>query len=105
MYPDPDTGPPGIDRDLGMVSAGVDELRQLASDREAAQDGARIYDFSIRWGVLLSGRLERLDHYHSVGKLTQEQDVRYRELRQELRDVTPEAERLGLARPNIGPED
>ena len=101
MFPDPNTGPPGIDRDLGMISAGVEELRQLASDQQKAQDSARIYDFSIRWGVLLSGRLERLDHYHRAGELTRDQDIRYRNLRQELKDVTPEAKRLGIARPNI----
>jgi len=101
MFPEPHAGPPGIDRDIGLISAGVEELRQLASDRQKAQDSARIYDFSIRWGVLMSGRLQRLDHYHQAGELTQDQEHRYGELREELRDAAPQAERLGLARPNI----
>jgi hypothetical protein len=103
MFPDPNTGPPGLDRDLGMISAGVEELRQLASDLQKAQDSARIYDFSIRWGVLMSGRLKRLEHYHRTGELTQEQEIRYGELREELREAAPRAERLGVARPTIPP--
>jgi hypothetical protein len=105
MFSEPDAGPPGIDRDLGMISAALEELRQLASDREKAQDSAKVYDFSIRWGVLMSGRLERLDHYHRAGELTKDQERRYRELRQELRVAAPQAERLGIARPTITPGD
>jgi hypothetical protein len=104
MVPDPHTGPSGVDRDLDMIFAGVEELRHLASEQHKAQDSAIIYDFSIRWGVLLSGRLERLEHYHGVGELTQDQESRYRELRHELGEAAAQAERLGIARPNIGPE-
>ena len=103
MFPEPHAGPPGIDRDIDMISAGVEELHKLASDQQKAQDSARIYDFSIRWGVLMSGRLQRLDHYHQAGELTQDQEHRYGELREELRDAAPQAERLGIARPDIWP--
>jgi hypothetical protein len=101
MFPEPHAGPPGIDRDIGMISAGVEELRQLVSDQQQAQDDARIYDFSIRWGVLISGRLQRLDHYHQAGELTQDQERRYGKLREELRNAAPQAEHLGVAQPNI----
>ena len=101
MFIESDAGPPGIDRDMGMISAALEELSSLASDEQKAQDDARIYDFSIRWGVLLSGRLERLDHYHRVGELTRDQETRYRKLRQELSEAASQAERLGIARPNI----
>jgi hypothetical protein len=103
MFPEPNAGPPGIDRDLGMISAALEELSHLASDEQEAQDSARIYDFSIRWGVLLSGRLKRLDHYHRTGELTENQEIRYQELREELREAAPRAERLGVARPTIPP--
>ena len=83
-----------------MISAGVEELHRLVSDRQKARDSARIYDFSIRWGVLLSGRLQRLDHYYRAGELTQDQERRYGELMEELSDAAPQAERLGIARPN-----
>ena len=103
MFPEPNAGLSGIDRDLGMVSAALEELHGLASDEQKAQDSARIYDFSIRWGVMLSGRLERLEHYHRSGELTQDQERRYRELSEELRDAAPQAKRLGIARPAIPP--
>jgi hypothetical protein len=103
MFPEPNAGPPGIDRDLGMISAALEELSHLASDEQEAQDSARIYDFSIRWGVLLSGRLKRLSHYHRTGELTENQEIRYQELREELREAAPRAERLGVARPTIPP--
>ena len=63
MAPESTTGPPGIDRDLDMIFAETNALRELAADPKEANDGARVYDFSIRWGTLMSGRLERLEHY------------------------------------------
>ena len=105
MFPEPKAGPPGIDGDIDMISAGLDELHRLASDEQKAQGSAKIYDFSIRWGVILSGRLQRLDHYHRAGELTREQERRYQELRRELKAAAPQAERLGIARPQIVPED
>jgi hypothetical protein len=103
MFLEHDAGPPAIDRDIDMISVGVEELRRLASDKQKAQDSARIYDFSIRWGVLLSGRLERLDHYHRTGELTKDQQRRYQELRKQLRDAASQAVLLGIAQPNIEP--
>jgi hypothetical protein len=103
MFRNPKAGPPGIDRDLDMVSSALEELRRLASDEQLAQDGARIYDFSIRWGVVLSGRLQRLNHYHRAGELTRDQAFRYGDLVQGLWDAAPQAERLGIARPTIKP--
>ena len=105
MAPEPNAGPPGIDRDVAMISAALEELHGLASDEQKAQDSARIYDFSIRWGVMLSGRLQRLDHYYQAEELTQDQECRYRELRRELKEAAAQAERLGIVRPNVAPED
>ena len=101
MFPEPNAGPPGIDRDMYLISAALEELHQLACDEQKPQESARIYDFSIRWGVLLSGRLQRLEHYHQTGDLAQDQERRYGELREELKGAAPQAERLGIARPNI----
>lgn len=100
----PAKGPPGIDVDLNMVSAGTEALRARASDPNKAQDGAKVYDFSIRWGMLMSGRLMRLEHYYR-GELTEDQERRYRERRQELEDATPLTERLGISRPAVPLED
>ncbi len=98
-------GPPGLDRDLGMLFAGLEALRELAADPKGASDGARVYDFSIRWGVLISGRLERVEHYHRAGELTEDQELRYRELKRELRDSLPQIESLGIGRPTVQLDD
>ena len=105
MTDEPGIGPPGIDEDLRMVADGVGALRKLALDPVASEDGARVYDFSIRWGVLMSGRLKRLEHYYRAGELTGEQERGYRELRSELKEATPLAEGLGLGRPTVPLED
>lgn len=86
-----------------MISEAVEALRDLASDPD--RDGSRVYDFSIRWGVLMSGRLKRLEHYYRAGQLTGEQERRYRGLRRELKDATPRIERLGISRPAVPLDD
>ena len=96
---------PGVDADLGMVGFGIEALRDLALDPGKAQDDDRVYDFSIRWGVLLSGRLKRLEHYYREGRLTEDQRSRYRELKRDLKDATPLMERLGLGKPRVPLED
>lgn len=91
--------------DLDLLFAHVEALRELAAEPAKARDSARVYDFSIRWGALLAGRLERLAHYHSRGELGPGDQTRYDVLRAELRDVLPLAERLGLARPTVALDD
>jgi hypothetical protein len=95
----------GVTGDIDLIRAQVTALRELASDPDKAPDSARVYDFSIRWGVLLSGRLERLAYYHRRGELTQDEQARYAELRSELREVLPLVERLGLGRPAVSLDD
>lgn len=98
-------GPPGIDRDLDVIFAGIEALRDLASDPDKAKDGARVYDFNVRWGTLMSGRLMRLEHYYRAVKLTGEQERRYRELRREFENVAPAIESLGVTRPTVPLQD
>lgn len=95
----------GVDADLDLAFAHVKALRELASDPGKAKDSALVYDFSIRWGTLLHGRLERLAYYHSQGRLAPGERARYDLLRDELRGVAPLAERLGLARPALVLDD
>jgi len=99
------TGPPGIDEDLSTVAAEIGALRELALDPVGSEDGARVYDFSVRWGVLMSGRLKRLEHYYRTGELTREQEDAYRRLRGELKEATPLAEGLGIGGPTVPLED
>jgi hypothetical protein len=91
----------GVNADLDLLFDQVKELRELAGDPDKAHDSARVYDFSIRWGTFLRGRLERLAYYHSRAALTPDQQARYRVLRTELRQALPLVERLGLARPKV----
>ena len=98
-------GPAGMDMDLGMVSAEIEALRDLGGDPKGAEDKGKVYDFSIKWGVLMTGRLKRIEHYHRAGDLTEEQGRRYRELKRELKEAIPLIERLGIARPTVPLED
>jgi hypothetical protein len=93
----------GADADFDLMFTQLKALRELASDPEAAQDSARVYDFSIRWGTMLHGRLERLAYYHGRGELAPDEQARYESLRCELREALPLLQRLGLARPKVGP--
>ncbi len=60
----------------------------------------RIYGYSIRWGPM-SGRLMRLEHCYQAGNLTEDQELRYRDLRREVGDVTTLTGRLGVGRPSL----
>jgi hypothetical protein len=75
----------GVDADLDVLFDQIKQLRELAGDPDRARDSARVYDFSIRWGTFLRGRLERLDYYYSRGTLTTGEQARYQDLRTELR--------------------
>ncbi|MGH3620333.1 MAG: hypothetical protein ACRDQ5_00885 [Sciscionella sp.] len=97
--------PAGVDADLNLMFALLDALRDFASDPEKARDSARVYDFSIRWGTMLSGRLERLAYYHGQGRLAPEEQARYDSLRSALREMLPLVKRLGLASPSVPLDD
>lgn len=99
------SGVVGVTADIDLILAQTKVLRELASDPDKAQDSARVYDFSIRWGALLSGRLERLAYYHRRGELTHDEQVCYAGLRSELREVLPLVERLGIGRPAVPLDD
>lgn len=105
MTDGPRTGVAGIDADLSMIHTAVGKLRDLSHDPKKSDDHGRVYDFSIRWGTLMSGRLKRLEHYRRAGELTGAQEQSYRELRRELGDVVPLIERLGITRPTVPLED
>lgn len=105
MADEPKTGPTGIDTDVSMIASEAEALRELTSDPAQAEDGWKIYDFSIRWGMLISGRLKRLEYYYRAGELTGDQERRYRGLRRQLQDIMPQIERLGLGRPTVPFED
>ncbi|PWI06072.1 hypothetical protein DIZ27_35640 [Streptomyces sp. NWU339] len=86
---------------MDLLFTQVRHLRELAGDPEKAEDADRVYDFSIRWGAFLSGRLPRLVQYDRQGALGPAERNRFADLCAELRDVAPLAERLGLAAPRL----
>ncbi|WP_169984246.1 MULTISPECIES: hypothetical protein [unclassified Microbispora] len=91
----------GVDADLDMLFNRVGELRELASDPERPPDGGRVYDFRVRWGIAIAGRLERLAHYHARGRLAPDERVRYEALRARLREALPLMDRLPVPRPRV----
>lgn len=86
------------DTDLDLLFDQVEAVRRLAG-QERDPDPDRVYDVSIRWGTLLSGRLARLTYYADRGELSPSEQGRYEALREELRDLAPAVVRLGLSPP------
>ncbi|WP_182347427.1 hypothetical protein [Tomitella gaofuii] len=104
---------PGVDVDLGMLETAVDGLREMAdaraggksrgkqqSEGDSGDEGA-VYAFSIRWGTLIFGRLERLEHYSRAGRLGQDGQRRFASLRRALHELEPAMRTFGVAVPAI----
>ncbi|OQZ92447.1 hypothetical protein BST11_05860 [Mycobacterium alsense] len=91
-----------IDNDVALITQQIDALRRLAQqdDEEPISEGQR-YDFSIRWGTVLAGRLRRLRHYGSLGRLDDADVHRFAALRDELRTISHLIDRFRLARPDF----
>jgi hypothetical protein len=82
-------------RDLDLLFAHLAELRRIAE----APASEVLYDFSIRWGTMLSGRLQRLDYYYRRGELTAAERERFEALARELHSSRATIDRLRLPRP------
>lgn len=82
--------------DLDLLFALVADLYRLANDPERAENEHAVYDFSIRWGALLSGRLQRLHHYYHRGRLDPGERERYEQLAGELDRARPVLDRVQL---------
>ncbi|MBA8824925.1 hypothetical protein FHX42_002272 [Saccharopolyspora lacisalsi] len=91
----------GTATDLDLLAAHLEALHELATDPDRTRDEGRVYDFSIRWGTLLAGRLERLEHYYLRDELPPEDRNRYEQLRTKLRESVPQLERLNLPHPTV----
>ncbi|OBK44597.1 hypothetical protein [Mycobacterium sp. 1081908.1] len=91
-----------IDGDVELITGQIRALKDLATqdDEEPISEGQR-YDFSIRWGTVLAGRLRRLVHYSSLGRLTDTDERTFDALRHELRSLSHLIERFRLAQPNF----
>jgi len=89
----------GVDTDLDMLCDQVAALHELARSQKKKRDDDRVYAFSIRWGAMMFGRLERLEHYSCEGAMTALEQERYDSLVAELRELLPVMDELGVARP------
>ena len=86
-----------IDDDVEWLTELIQILKQLGQQDEV--EGDEKYDFSIRWGTALAGRLPRLVHYSSRGLLDQADERRFQALCEELRELSDLIDRIGLAQP------
>jgi hypothetical protein len=94
---DEDPAPITIDDDVEWLTEQIQALKQLGQKDEVT-DGEK-YDFSIRWGTALAGRLPRLVHYSSRGLLDDADERRFQALCDELRGLSDLIDRIGLAQP------
>lgn len=92
-----DRAPVNIDDDVAWLTDQINGLKELGCMTEVDEEES--YDFSIRWGTALSGRLRRLVHYSSLGRLDPADESRYRALCEELRGLSDLINRFGLAQP------
>ena len=95
--PHANPAPISIDDDVEWLTEQIAVLNQLGHKDEVS-DGEK-YDFSIRWGTALAGRLPRLVHYSSRGLLDADDQRRFQSLCDELRRLSDVIDRLGLAQP------
>ncbi len=89
-----------IDDDVELITEQIKALKELRDkdDEEPISEGQR-YDFSIRWGTVLAGRLRRLVHYSSLGLLDDADEPRFHALCDELRTLSNLIDRFRLAQP------
>jgi hypothetical protein len=91
-----------IDDDVELINGQIKALKELAEkDYQAPISEGQRYDFSIRWGTVLAGRLRRLVHYSALGELNDTDERRFGELRNELRTLSHLIDRFRLAQPNF----
>ena len=94
---DENSAPITIDDDVAWLTEQIQALKRLGQQDEVS-DGEK-YDYSIRWGTALAGRLPRLVHYSSRGLLDEDDEHRFQALCGELRGLSDLLDRIGLAQP------
>lgn len=92
----------GVDDDLDLLAEQISALRELGQRDEVSDE--QIYDFSIRWGTALAGRLRRLAHYSALGLLDAADEVGFHTLCKELNEVSTLIDRFKLTRPRLAGE-
>jgi hypothetical protein len=98
---DTNPAPVTIDDDVEWLTEQIEALKQLGRQDEV--DEGQKYDFSIRWGTAMAGRLRRLVHYSARGVLADADERRFQALCDELNGLSDLIDRIGLARPDFTP--
>jgi hypothetical protein len=90
-------GPISIDDDVELITEQIEALKALGELDEVSDNQS--YDFSIRWGTTLAGRLARLVHYSALGLLDASDEDKFHTLCAELRELSSLVDRFELAHP------
>lgn len=99
---DPTRAAVSIDGDVELITEQIKALKELGQkDTQSPISEGERYDFSIRWGTILAGRLRRLVHYRSLGLLDPPDERRFLAVRDELRALSHLIDRFRLAQPNF----
>jgi hypothetical protein len=93
----------GVDDDVELIKRQMTALRELGRRGSVSED--EIYDFSIRWGTVLAGRVRRLAHYSALGLLAEADAAKFHVLREELDELTGLIDRFRLTRPRLAGDD
>jgi hypothetical protein len=91
--------PVNIDDDVAFLTEQIDALKRLGQRDDV--DDEEVYDLNIRWGTALAGRLPRVAHYGSRGRLGEDDQRRFDSLCDQLRELSPLIERFDLTRPKL----
>jgi hypothetical protein len=86
-----------VDTDVELLTEQIRALKELGARGQVSE--AQRYAFSIRWGTIQAGRLRRMAHYSSLGKLSDVDKGRFDALCDELRSVSGLIDRFRLVRP------
>ncbi|WP_063010728.1 hypothetical protein [Nocardia kruczakiae] len=91
------SGTVDVGEDLDILSEQLRGLRELAADPDLTAADGVVYDFGIRWGAMMSGRLPRVVYYRERGALSVADRDRFDRLIEEFADAATTIERLRLA--------
>ncbi|PSR69959.1 hypothetical protein C8258_02590 [Nocardia sp. MDA0666] len=86
-----------VEEDLDILTEQLRGLRELAADPDLTAADGVVYDFGIRWGTMMSGRLPRVVYYRERGALSVADGDRFDRLIEEFAAAAATIERLRLA--------
>jgi hypothetical protein len=69
---------------------------QKPSNKEAAESEEQPHDLTMRWGMALAERLQRVARYSSLGLLSQADERRFQALCEELHTLSDLIDRFEL---------